>query len=155
MAWKVTAGATPFPLTGLAEELAVLADDPAGRSARGPGKLKNDNSLSAVLSPGGPGARLVLGSRRLTQLLPLPPSVEPVRCCSGEVSPVDSLYELTDWLLLCRTKWQRKKSADLTTVLRSNVTGMLGNLNIYVCMWADGNQTKFLFVHFCWQNMCW
>lgn len=48
---------------------------------------------------------------------------------SQKVSPVLSLHgltALTGCLLLCRTKWQREKSADLTTVLRSRPTNGLG-----------------------------
>lgn len=50
---------------------------------------------------------------------------------------------LTDWLLLCRTKWQRKKSADLTTVLHS---GARAGLGIYKPTVLCSSTAPFLFI---------
>lgn len=112
---------------GASEWLKSVTVEPSRRTR----EVQNDSSVSSVVSFRGPRAQLVLSFGCRLDIIGcffflLPTDGPVLRCCLKKVSPVVSFYGLTGWLLLCRTKWQRKKSADLTTVLPSRVPGRLG-----------------------------
>lgn len=122
---NLAAAAAAAASQGASEWLKSVTVEPSRRTR----EVQNDSSVSSVVSFRGPRAQLVLSFGCRLDIIGCffsPHRRSRPALLSKKVSPVVSFYGLTGWLLLCRTKWQRKKSADLTTVLPSRVPGRLG-----------------------------